>query len=180
MFKGKIKLLDKVQIKLPQNLSALFPGFEDKEKKENSRFDKGCESGEELVTYHPNSVRLKGEINFCNLCCDEKSDDCISEVKVGQMHRRGIDVVKDDEKRSDLEYEISQKDIYLEKLQRLASSGIPDGGSLRATIWKLLLGYLPTSRDSWEKELAENRLKYDKLKEDLLLSPTVRTFNEAI
>lgn len=36
---------------------------------------------------------------------------------------------------------------------------------------QLLLGYLPASRDLWEKELTENRLKYAKLKEELLLSP---------
>jgi hypothetical protein len=36
---------------------------------------------------------------------------------------------------------------------------------------QLLLGYLPPSRELWEKELMENRLKYAKLKEELLLSP---------
>ncbi|XP_059294687.1 uncharacterized protein LOC132047696 [Lycium ferocissimum] len=70
------------------------------------------------------------------------------------------------------EKQISQKEINLEKLQRVTSSGIPDGGSLRATIWKLLLGYLPTSRDLWEKELTESRLKYVKLKEEILLNPS--------
>lgn len=34
---------------------------------------------------------------------------------------------------------------------------------------QLLLGYLPPSRELWEKELMENRLKYAKLKEELLL-----------
>ncbi|PPR89285.1 hypothetical protein GOBAR_AA31394 [Gossypium barbadense] len=77
-----------------------------------------------------------------------------------------------DEKRSDIEYEISQKEINLEKLQRIASTGIPEGGNLRATVWKLILGYLPPSRDLWEKELSENRKKYAKLKEELLLTPS--------
>ena len=36
---------------------------------------------------------------------------------------------------------------------------------------QLLLGYLPPSHDLWEKELTENRQKYAKLKEELLLSP---------
>ena len=36
---------------------------------------------------------------------------------------------------------------------------------------QLLLGYLPASHDLWEKELTENRLKYAKLKEELLVSP---------
>ncbi|KAI5680798.1 hypothetical protein M9H77_02025 [Catharanthus roseus] len=70
------------------------------------------------------------------------------------------------------EFEISQKVINLEKLRRLSSSGIPVGGGLRATIWKLLLGYLPPSRDLWEKELSDSRQKYSKLKEDFLLSPS--------
>ncbi|KAF5749608.1 Ypt/Rab-GAP domain of gyp1p superfamily protein isoform 6 [Tripterygium wilfordii] len=83
-------------------------------------------------------------------------------------------VIAADEKRSDLEYELSQKEINLEKLQRIASTGLPDGGSIRATAWKLLLGFLPPSHDMWEKELDENRQKYAKLKEELLLTPTVR------
>ena len=33
------------------------------------------------------------------------------------------------------------------------------------------MGYLPPSRDLWEKEQTENRLKYAKLKEELLLNP---------
>ncbi|KAM1731998.1 hypothetical protein ACFX11_017807 [Malus domestica] len=47
--------------------------------------------------------------------------------------------------------------------------------------WKLLLGYLPPSWDLWEKERIENRQKYAKLKEELLLSPsqiTTRKFGD--
>lgn len=39
------------------------------------------------------------------------------------------------------------------------------------SLLQLLLGYLPASRDLWEKELGENRSKYARLKEELLLSP---------
>ncbi|KAF6156656.1 hypothetical protein GIB67_017792 [Kingdonia uniflora] len=70
---------------------------------------------------------------------------------------------------------LSQKHINLEKLQGLSSSGLPDGGGLRATAWKLLLGYLPASRDMWEEELAQNRLKYASLKEEFLLDPSKST-----
>lgn len=42
---------------------------------------------------------------------------------------------------------------------------------LHVLLQQLLLGYLPTCRDLWEKELTENRQKYFKLKEELLLSP---------
>lgn len=40
---------------------------------------------------------------------------------------------------------------------------------------QLLLGFLPASHDLWEKDLTRNRLKYAKLKEELLSSP-VRCF----
>jgi hypothetical protein len=43
--------------------------------------------------------------------------------------------------------------------------------SLNLNLWQLLLGYLSPSHDVWEKELTENRQKYAKLKEELLLSP---------
>ncbi|KAM7264347.1 hypothetical protein ACFE04_002030 [Oxalis oulophora] len=88
-----------------------------------------------------------------------------------------VDVIAADEKRSDLEYELSQPEINLEKLQRIASSGLHDEGGVRATVWKLLLGYLPPSRDLWEKELTENRQKYVKLKEEILSSPKLPSSN---
>ena len=43
--------------------------------------------------------------------------------------------------------------------------------SLNLNLLQLLLCYLSPSRDVWEKELTENRQKYAKLKEELLLSP---------
>ncbi|RXH74440.1 hypothetical protein DVH24_029161 [Malus domestica] len=46
---------------------------------------------------------------------------------------------------------------------------------------QLLLGYLPPSWDLWGKERIENRQKYAKLKEELLLSPsqiTTRKFGD--
>lgn len=33
--------------------------------------------------------------------------------------------------------QISQEEINLEKLQRIASKGLPDKGGLRATTWKV-------------------------------------------
>ncbi|CAI0542894.1 unnamed protein product [Linum tenue] len=75
------------------------------------------------------------------------------------------------EKWSDLEHELSQEEINLEKLRRFAFTGLPNGGGIRATAWKLLLDYLPPSQDLWDKELSGNREKYAKLKEELLLTP---------
>ncbi|KAH9620382.1 hypothetical protein KSS87_022033 [Heliosperma pusillum] len=34
---------------------------------------------------------------------------------------------------------LSQNEINLEKLQRIASTGLPGGGSLRATTWKVII-----------------------------------------
>ncbi|CAN6442356.1 unnamed protein product [Victoria cruziana] len=83
--------------------------------------------------------------------------------------------VAEEAKLSDLEFELSRDVIRLDVLQRIAKSGIPDGGRLRATTWKILLGYLPVERDLWEAELAENRAKYAALKTELLLSPSELT-----
>lgn len=33
--------------------------------------------------------------------------------------------------------QLSQKEINLEKLQRIADTGLPEGGGLRATVWKV-------------------------------------------
>lgn len=67
---------------------------------------------------------------------------------------------------------LSKEVINLTELQSLASQGIPDYGGLRATVWKLLLYYLPRNRDLWESELARKRSKYAALKEELLMNPT--------
>lgn len=37
----------------------------------------------------------------------------------------------------DVVSQLSQKEINLEKLQRIANTGLPDGGGLRATAWKV-------------------------------------------
>ncbi|PQQ14146.1 TBC1 domain family member 13 isoform X1 [Prunus yedoensis var. nudiflora] len=142
----------KGKLKLPDKAKRAFPDRLGslvagfEDKEEGNRgSDLVFESGEELETIQPNGYGSGGE------------------------------TIAADDKRSDLEYELSQPEINLEKLQRIASSGLPDGGGLRATAWKLLLGYLPPSRDLWEKELIENRLKYAKLKEELLVSPSQLT-----
>ncbi|KAH1201919.1 TBC1 domain family member 13 [Glycine max] len=76
---------------------------------------------------------------------------------------------------------LSQREINLEKLQRIASTGIPDGGGLREKAWKPSssnedirfirlscydLCYLSSSHDLWGKQLKVNRQKkYANLKE---------------
>ncbi|XP_039071770.1 TBC1 domain family member 13-like isoform X2 [Hibiscus syriacus] len=181
MLKGK-------KLNLPDRLGSLLAGFEDKDG-DSGGSGSALDLGEELEIIQPNRFRSGRE---------SESDDEDGEVQEEAMVKRKLEVdeelehhgrqprhqkdgsdhisvvktIEDDEKRSDIEYEISQKMINVGKLQRIVGTGLPDGGNLRPTVWKLLLGYLPPSRDLWEKELIENRQKYAKLKEELLLTPS--------
>ncbi|XP_059651450.1 uncharacterized protein LOC132299035 [Cornus florida] len=68
--------------------------------------------------------------------------------------------------------ELSRKAIKMGELRRLASQGIPDGAGIRSTVWKLLLGYLPSDRGLWSSELAKKRSQYKLFKEELLMNPS--------
>ncbi|XP_021276107.1 TBC domain-containing protein C1952.17c-like isoform X2 [Herrania umbratica] len=179
MLKGK-------KLKLPDRLGSLVVGFDDKDE-DSGGSDSVLESGEELEIIQPNGFGSgresetddDGEIEEDAMVKRKAKVDGELEQKGRQRHEKDgwghvlvMKIIETDEKRSDIEYEISQKEVNLEKLQRIASTGLPDGGGLRATVWKLLLGFLPPSRDLWEKELTENRQKYSKLKEELLLTPS--------
>ncbi|EOY31074.1 Ypt/Rab-GAP domain of gyp1p superfamily protein isoform 4, partial [Theobroma cacao] len=179
MLKGK-------KLKLPDRLGSLVVGFDDKDE-DSGGSGSVFESGEELEIIQPNGFGSgresetddDGEIEEDAMVKRKVKVDGELEQKGRQRHEKDgsghvlvMKIIQTDEKRSDIEYEISQKEVNLEKLQRIASTGLPDGGGLRATVWKLLLGYLPPSRDLWEKELTGNRQKYSKLKEELLLTPS--------
>ncbi|KAK5829789.1 hypothetical protein PVK06_013582 [Gossypium arboreum] len=184
MLKGK-------KLKLPDRLGSLVAGFEDKDE-DSGGSGSVSELGEELEILQPTGFRSDRESETDDdhdhnevqeeepmvkrkMKVDaelEHNGRQLRHEKDGLSHISVIKTIEVDEKRSDIEYEISQKEINLEKLQRIASTGIPEGGNLRATVWKLILGYLPPSRDLWEKELSENRKKYAKLKEELLLTPS--------
>ncbi|KHG29038.1 TBC1 domain family member 13 [Gossypium arboreum] len=184
MLKGK-------KLKLPDRLGSLVAGFEDKDE-DSGGSGSVSELGEELEILQPTGFRSDRESETDDdhdhnevqeeepmvkrkMKVDaelEHNGRQLRHEKDGLSHISVIKTIEVDEKRSDIEYEISQKEINLEKLQRIVSTGIPEGGNLRATVWKLILGYLPPSRDLWEKELSENRKKYAKLKEELLLTPS--------
>eukprot|EP00262_Sarcandra_glabra_P008538 TRINITY_DN22067_c0_g1_i1.p1 TRINITY_DN22067_c0_g1~~TRINITY_DN22067_c0_g1_i1.p1 ORF type:complete len:434 (+),score=52.56 TRINITY_DN22067_c0_g1_i1:112-1413(+) len=68
--------------------------------------------------------------------------------------------------------ELSRKVVNLRELRRLASQGIPDGAGIRSTVWKLLLGYLPSDRGLWATELVKKRSQYRLFKEELLVNPS--------
>ncbi|KAK6914286.1 Rab-GTPase-TBC domain [Dillenia turbinata] len=68
--------------------------------------------------------------------------------------------------------ELSRKVINIGELRKLAAQGIPDGAGIRSTVWKLLLGYLPSDRSLWASEMAKKRSQYRHFKEDLLMNPS--------
>ncbi|XP_027368790.1 TBC domain-containing protein C1952.17c-like [Abrus precatorius] len=186
----KLPAPDKTRSVFPDRLGSLVARFDEKGNEiGGSEFE--LESGEELEPIRPGELGFNRE----NEGGDEVMDDD-KDQKVQQRLNKGsftpVSVLKsisEDEKRSDLDYELSQGEINLEKLQRIASTGIPNGGGLRATAWKvitssyydediLLLGYLPSSHDLWEKQLEENRQKYANLKEELLLNLSEHIWRE--
>ncbi|KAL1325939.1 hypothetical protein HN51_035981 [Arachis hypogaea] len=178
MLKGKLKLPR--PLPSPDQLGSLIAGGSESEE---------FEFGEELEPIHPAALRLHRESDDADEAIDNDDDGGGGgngmDHKTRQRPRKDtinpVSVLKstsEEEKRSDLEHELSQREINLEKLQRIASTGSPDGGGLRAIAWKLLLGYLPSSQDLWEKELKENRQKYSNLKEELLLNPSEHIWRE--
>ncbi|KAK4764833.1 hypothetical protein SAY86_025923 [Trapa natans] len=179
MLKGNHKIPDRPRKVFPDMLGSLVLGFELKESENAGGSLASLESGEELKAFEPNGLGSVQPVAMSDFV-DEKPKGTNLDIR-SRLLRPAKDghgqvsamegIIAADEKRSDLQYELSQPEINLEKLQRIANNGLPDGGGLRATAWKLLLGYLPPSHEMWEKDLTEHRSKYAKLKEELLSSP---------
>ncbi|XP_076915572.1 uncharacterized protein LOC143574968 [Bidens hawaiensis] len=93
-------------------------------------------------------------------------------VSSGGSSDNEISPREDASRQAQLLQEISKKTINMGELQRLASLGIPDGGGIRSTVWKLLLGYLPRDKALWPSELAKKRSQYKNFKEDILKNPS--------
>lgn len=164
MLKGKLKL--------PEKARKIFPGRI--VRPVNEEPEPRLDLGEELEILHPHGLGFgsdkEGELDPLE---EEWEEVRVRSGQSGDGFGPNLkSLIDEDEKRSDLEYELSQDEVNLEKLQRIASTGIPAGGSLRATTWKVLLGYLPPSQDLWEKVLRENRSNYAKLREECILSPS--------
>ncbi|XP_073138215.1 uncharacterized protein [Henckelia pumila] len=79
---------------------------------------------------------------------------------------------EDVSRHAQLVQELSRKIINMGEIRRLASQGIPDGSGIRPTVWKLLLGYLPTDRSLWPSELAKKKSQYKHFKEELMMNPS--------
>ncbi|KAM7461804.1 hypothetical protein LguiA_029925 [Lonicera macranthoides] len=75
-------------------------------------------------------------------------------------------------RQAQLSQELSRKVINIGELRRLASQSLPDGDGIRSTVWKLLLGYLPSEKALWSSELAKKRSQYNHFKEELLMNPS--------
>lgn len=121
------------KFKFPQQVPFQFPHKLESKEEENVRIDQGFEYGKELETFLPDELGLDAEIELSIESPFEKFD---GEILEKGKHNKDTGDVEIDDKLSDLEYEVSQHIINVEKLQRVVSSGIPDGGGLRATIWK--------------------------------------------
>ncbi|WOL04193.1 hypothetical protein Cni_G12914 [Canna indica] len=70
----------------------------------------------------------------------------------------------------DFQITLSKRIINLGELRRLACQGIPQ--SLRPTVWKLLLGYLPLDQTMWAHELGKKHNQYKTFKDEFLLYPS--------
>ncbi|CAL5337175.1 unnamed protein product [Camellia sinensis] len=84
----------------------------------------------------------------------------------------GSPSAEDFSRQAQLLQELSRKVVNMGELRRLASQGVPDGAGIRSTVWKLLLGYLPTDRGFWSSELAKKRIQYKQFKDELLMNPS--------
>ncbi|XP_011622477.1 TBC1 domain family member 13 isoform X3 [Amborella trichopoda] len=184
MLKGKLRLLEKQRDALTEwfgeDCSTSELGFEFEEELKTFpglKYPRKNEEEEEEVQIDHGLDRISSPFIHKN---DEESF-CIevpSEVGHGWLNEEFSQMVDKNEAESrcrEFLFEVSQKVIDMERLQRLASFGVPDEGGFRATVWKLLLGYLPLERDSWDIELSKNRSKYAALKEELILNPSELT-----
>ncbi|KAK3005035.1 hypothetical protein RJ639_016357 [Escallonia herrerae] len=79
---------------------------------------------------------------------------------------------EDMSRQAQLSQELSKKVLSMSELRRLASQGVLDGAGIRSTVWKLLLGYLPTDRGLWSTELSKKRSQYKHFKDELLMNPS--------
>ncbi|WMV31384.1 hypothetical protein MTR67_024769 [Solanum verrucosum] len=116
-------------------------------------------------------VEIIGPLNSSSSNCRSDGEDGSSASSTATS---GISSTEDISRQAQLSQELSRKIINLGEVRRLASQGIPDGPGIRAIVWKLLLGYLPTEKALWPTELAKKRPQYKQFKEELLMNPIVK------
>ncbi|KAL0281902.1 UNVERIFIED_CONTAM: TBC1 domain family member 13 [Sesamum angustifolium] len=119
----------------------------------------------------PLSSNYASNSSTCHNDEENRSSSANSTVSAGGV-RFAHPAAEDVSRQVQLLQELSRKVINMGELRRLASQGIPGAAGIRATVWKLLLGYLPPNRSLWPSELAKKRAQYKHLKEELLMNPS--------
>ncbi|OWR43744.1 TBC1 domain family member 13 [Danaus plexippus plexippus] len=67
---------------------------------------------------------------------------------------------------------ILEKDVIdIEQLQKLAFNGVPEEKGLRSLVWKILLHYIPTEKNSWDTTLCKKRQLYQQFIDEIIVSP---------
>nr|GMC73234.1 TBC1 domain family member 13 [Ipomoea batatas] len=115
---------------------------------------------------------LSSNNNNYNYNSDEDNVSSTGSSTTSPSLAAGGSSAEDISRQAQLCQELSRKIINMGEVRKLASQGIPDGAGIRATVWKLLLGYLPCDRSSWPSELAKKRSQYKHFKDDLLMNPS--------
>ncbi|XP_065829896.1 TBC1 domain family member 13-like [Oscarella lobularis] len=66
---------------------------------------------------------------------------------------------------------LKRDELSLAEARRFAFEGIPDEGSRRSILWKLLLFYLPSKRSDWGAMLARQRATYRQFVDEIIINP---------
>lgn len=72
---------------------------------------------------------------------------------------------------------LAKDTIDIKKLKNLAFYGIPDDSGKRALCWRLLLNYLPLSKQEWDSFLLEKRKLYEHFIDEMIAVPGSKETN---
>lgn len=119
-----------------------------------------------MFSWITNSLRLSVDNSSSNSTYQEIHPDL--EEKVVYSAKSSLEEARI----QSLNVVLNKSEIELEVLQQLCFDGIPDKPrSLKATCWKVLLGYLPIKTSSWDSVLEEQRRTYASYLEDIFHNP---------
>lgn len=117
-------------------------------------------------------VEIRDPLCGNNYNSDEDNESSARSSTTSASPAAASSLAEDFSRQAQLCQVLSRKTINMGEVRKLASQGIPDGAGIRATVWKLLLGYLPIDRSSWPLELTKKRSQYKHFKDDLLMNPS--------
>ncbi|KND04110.1 uncharacterized protein SPPG_01549 [Spizellomyces punctatus DAOM BR117] len=84
--------------------------------------------------------------------CEKKNDEAAMMADIAKLNTMSIRFNK-------FKNLLDMPVIDLEQLRKLSWSGVPD--EIRSTVWKLLMGYLPSSADRRDATLSRKRKEYE-------------------